>query len=333
MDPHAFKDILTTSGNIYHTFVSPATDTSKPTLLFVHGFPSTAHDWRYQVAFFAKAGYGIIAPDLLGHGGSSKPSSVDRYAPSKIAADLVDILNHSKAVRVIAIGHDWGSILVSRLGMYYPTRFVAFAFLASGYCPPLAGFDLKVVLDHQKKLAGSELFGYWLFLAEDSAKGVVDANLESLLTLWYTSDPDLWRKVLAPTGQLEPWLNAGKQAPLAPFVSAEDKARMLADWRKAGGLGAALKWFKVMASDLMGKDDEGPSPVKDKLKLEHPVFFAGCQGDAVCLAKPSEEILRQLCPNGTVQTFDTGHWVQLEAPEKINKALLAWMGTITSVGK
>ena len=32
---------------------------------------------------------------------------------------------------------------------------------------------------------------------------------------------------------------------------------MLADWRKAGGLGAALKWFKVMASDLMGKDDEG----------------------------------------------------------------------------
>ena len=32
---------------------------------------------------------------------------------------------------------------------------------------------------------------------------------------------------------------------------------MLADWRKAGGLGSALKWFKVMASDLMGKDDVG----------------------------------------------------------------------------
>ena len=32
---------------------------------------------------------------------------------------------------------------------------------------------------------------------------------------------------------------------------------MLADWRKAGGLGSALKWFKVMASELMGKDDVG----------------------------------------------------------------------------
>lgn len=32
---------------------------------------------------------------------------------------------------------------------------------------------------------------------------------------------------------------------------------MLGDWKKAGGLGAALKWFKVMASDRMGKDDQG----------------------------------------------------------------------------
>ena len=32
---------------------------------------------------------------------------------------------------------------------------------------------------------------------------------------------------------------------------------MLADWKKAGGLGPALKWFKVMTSDLMAKDDSG----------------------------------------------------------------------------
>ena len=35
---------------------------------------------------------------------------------------------------------------------------------------------------------------------------------------------------------------------------------MLAEWRKAGGLSAALKWFKVMASDVMGKDDAGECP-------------------------------------------------------------------------
>ncbi|PIL37011.1 hypothetical protein GSI_00703 [Ganoderma sinense ZZ0214-1] len=330
MDPHAYKDIRTKSGHTYHTFVSLATDASKLTLLFVHGFPSTAYDWRHQVAFFAKAGYGVIAPDLLGHGGSSKPLSVDHYVPSKVAADLVDILDQFQLRRVVAVGHDWGSILVSRLGMYYPTRFAAFAFLASGYCPPLPGFDLKVVLDNQKNLAGSELFGYWLYLAEDSAKSIVDANFESLLTLWYTSDPKLWKTVLAPPGKLETWLRAGKKAPLASFISSENKARMLSDWKKGGGLGAALKWFKVMASDLIGKDDQA---VQNKLKLEHPVFFAGCARDHVCVAKPSEDILRQLCPNGTVQMFDTGHWVQLEVPDKVNRALLAWIEKATPARK
>ena len=107
MDPRSYKDILTKSGQTYHTFVAPPKDASKPTILFIHGFPSTAYDWRHQVAFFTKAGYGAIAPDLLGHGGSSKPAGLDRYAPSKIAADLVDILDQSKVQRVVVVGHDW----------------------------------------------------------------------------------------------------------------------------------------------------------------------------------------------------------------------------------
>ena len=107
MDPRSYKDILTKSGHTYHAFVSPPKHASKPTLLFVHGFPSTAYDWRHQVAFFAKAGYGVIAPDLLGHGGSSKPPALEHYAPSRIAADLVDILESTKTGRVVAVGHDW----------------------------------------------------------------------------------------------------------------------------------------------------------------------------------------------------------------------------------
>ncbi len=107
MDSRSYKDILTKSGHTYHTFVSPPKDASKPTLLFIHGFPSTSYDWRHQVAFFTKAGYGVVAPDLIGHGGSSKPPSLEHYAPSRIAADLVAILDNVRAGRVVAVGHDW----------------------------------------------------------------------------------------------------------------------------------------------------------------------------------------------------------------------------------
>ncbi|KAH9894458.1 alpha/beta-hydrolase [Cubamyces lactineus] len=322
MDARSYKDIRTKSGHTYHTFVVPPTDASKPTLLLVHGFPSTAHDWRNQVAFFTKAGYGVVAPDLLGHGGSAKPSGLQNYAPSKICADLVDILDQVKAVRAVAIGHDWGSIVTSRLASYHPQRFVAFAFLAGGYYPLLAGFDVAAALAFNKQNFQSELFGYWVFLAEDGAKNVVDAHLESLLSIWYTSDPTLWKTVLSPTGALKAWLQADKKAPLASYITPEEKTRMLNEWRKTG-LGTALNWYKVMATGLMSKDDEAVN--KEKLALAHPVYFAACTRDYVCLAEPSARIVQNFCPRATVEMFDTGHWVQLEAPDKLNKSLLAWL--------
>ena len=68
-----------------------------------------------------------------------------------------------------------------------------------------------------------------------------------------------------------------------------------------------------------------------KLQLDLPVYFAGCTRDHVCIAQPSEHIVRQFCSKGTVQLFETGHWVQLEAPEKLNRALLQWLEA--AVGK
>lgn len=64
---------------------------------------------------------------------------------------------------------------------------------------------------------------------------------------------------------------------------------------------------------------------RDQLGLDHPVYFAACARDHVCLAEPSALIVRQFCTKATVETFDTGHWVQLEQPEKLSRALLAWL--------
>ncbi|KAI0368116.1 alpha/beta-hydrolase [Pilatotrama ljubarskyi] len=322
MDARSYKDIRTKAGNTYHTFVVPPKDATKPTLLLVHGFPSTSRDWRNQVPFFLKAGYGVVAPDLLGHGGSDKPSGLQNYAPSKICADLVDILDQCKVGRAVAVGHDWGSIVTSRLASYYPQRFAAFAFLAGGYYPLLAGFDVNTALAFNQEHFQSELFGYWLFLAEDGAKDVVNAHLESMLSIWYTSDAALWKTILSPAGALKTWLQADKKAPLASFITPDEKTRILSDWRKTG-MGASLNWYKVMATGLMSKDDEAVD--KEKLALPHPVYFAACARDYVCLAEPSAKIVRDFCPKATVETFDTGHWVHLEAPEKLNKALLAWL--------
>ena len=106
MDAALYKNFTTSRGLNYHCYVSLAHG-SKPTLLFLHGFPSTSCDWRYQVAFFEEKGYSVIVPDMLGYGGTAKPANVEAYNQSLIAQDVVDVLDSEKIQKVIVIGHDW----------------------------------------------------------------------------------------------------------------------------------------------------------------------------------------------------------------------------------
>lgn len=76
-------------------------------ILFLHGFPSTSHHWRHQIAFFAAKGYGILAPDLLGFGQTSKPSELDMYRGESMARDIVEILEFEGVEVVVGVAHDW----------------------------------------------------------------------------------------------------------------------------------------------------------------------------------------------------------------------------------
>jgi pimeloyl-ACP methyl ester carboxylesterase len=98
----------TTGRGLVYSYVHVAPKTPSGTyLLFLHGFPSTSYHWRYQIHFFAKKGYGILAPDLLGFGTTSKPRSLEMYKAKDMASDIVDIMRAENVDKVVGIGHDW----------------------------------------------------------------------------------------------------------------------------------------------------------------------------------------------------------------------------------
>lgn len=107
MDPALYKDIQVKRGYTYHYYHTLPTDADKPTLLFIHGFPSTSYDWRRQAAHFANAGYGVLVPDMLGYGGSSKPTHPADYRNALVAKDVVEIVDAERLTNVVAVGHDW----------------------------------------------------------------------------------------------------------------------------------------------------------------------------------------------------------------------------------
>ncbi|EEB99124.1 hypothetical protein MPER_01253, partial [Moniliophthora perniciosa FA553] len=135
-------------------------------------------DWRHQVRFFQDLGYGIIASDSLGYGGSSVVTDPQQLKLSLIAKDIVEILQHENIHSAIFIGQGGGSPIISRIAQLYPEKVIAAAFFAIPYAAPTPPpFDLKQILKIQKDTFGYELFGYWEFLAMDSdAPAIASSN-------------------------------------------------------------------------------------------------------------------------------------------------------------
>lgn len=107
--PYSVLTLMTLSGFNYTTHYQHPRVDDKPYVLFVHGFPSSAYDWRHQVDYFAHEGYGIIAPDTLGYGDSSKPLDPHDYTLKTITDSLVEVVDRvaGKDSKVLGVGHDW----------------------------------------------------------------------------------------------------------------------------------------------------------------------------------------------------------------------------------
>lgn len=102
------RSIFTTGRALTYSYIHiPPQPPKIQYILFLHGFPSTSHDWRHQIHFFAAKGYGILAPDLLGFGETSKPLELDLYAGKGMARDIIEIMDSEGVKVVIAVAHDW----------------------------------------------------------------------------------------------------------------------------------------------------------------------------------------------------------------------------------
>src|SRR5271156_4451048 len=71
--------------NNYRIFYREAGDPQSPTLLLLHGFPTSSHMFRRLIPLLADQ-YHVVAPDLLGFGFSdSPPSSTFKYTFDNLA--------------------------------------------------------------------------------------------------------------------------------------------------------------------------------------------------------------------------------------------------------
>ncbi len=182
--PEHCKTFTTPSSSTNYDYVHIPPSASKSTIVFLHGFPSSSYDWRHQISYFSSQGYGILAPDLLGYGGTDKPSSPNAYAGKKMATEVIEILDHENLDNVHAVSHDFGSHLLSKIINYFPNRLQSCTFIAVPYAPPGQRFDLDAIKALTEQALGFEKFGYMRFMNRDDASDVLDAHVSPSLPMF-----------------------------------------------------------------------------------------------------------------------------------------------------
>lgn len=65
-------------------------DTTKPALMFIHGWSQSYLSWVRQFEADLARTHHVVAIDLRGHGMSGKPLDADAYSDSNLWADDID---------------------------------------------------------------------------------------------------------------------------------------------------------------------------------------------------------------------------------------------------
>ncbi|MFE1548956.1 alpha/beta fold hydrolase [Streptomyces sp. NPDC058718] len=106
-------------------FYREAGDPANPTLVLLHGFPSSSHMYRALMAELADA-YHLIAPDHIGFGASAAPAVGDfPYSFEKLTEITLGLLDRLGVERFALYIQDYGAPIGLRIASRDPERVTA----------------------------------------------------------------------------------------------------------------------------------------------------------------------------------------------------------------
>ncbi len=294
-----------------------------PAVLLLHGWPESARAWRHQLTALADAGYRAIAYNQRGYGGSYAPEEVAGYNLFQLAGDAVAMLDALGVEQAVVVGHDWGAPVAYHCALLRADRFRAVAGLSVPYAPR----GDRHLLD---LLGAGGLTNFYIqyFQAPGVAEAELDADVATTLRrVYHGASGDLppdqaWRPLTGPTGRL---LEAADEPAVWPraWLPAEEFDRLVDAFTRSGFRGG-LNWYRNIALNWrIGLPLHG-API-----LQPSLFIAGARDGVIRMPghEPTPERLARALPNlrGVHLIDDVGHWVQQEAPEAVNAALLGFL--------
>lgn len=97
----------------------PPKDPAKGVVTLLHGKNFNGAYWEQTARHLHKQGYGVLMPDQVGFGKSSKPVDY-QYTFEGLAANTRGLMEALDIERSVVIGHSMGGMLATRYALLYP---------------------------------------------------------------------------------------------------------------------------------------------------------------------------------------------------------------------
>lgn len=325
MDGFTHKTFTTSRRYTYAYYVyKPALTNTKPALFLCHGYPDSALLWADLVPALMPD-HPIIVPDMLGYGGTSKPTDPREYSSKLVAQDLYELADAEGFTTIIPTGHDWGSFVAARLYLWRPDRCAGLVLLSAAYSPPTGdAFDLAAAQDLTESIFGYPSYSYWELFASDEAAAVIRDHLETFFHLLHWDDPEAVKKFCCVRGATKRLLTESKAEyiPLKPYAQRPGfKEAFLERFRRDGFEGPQCYYLSTSQNVQSEVEKEIP---RENLLVKVPCLYISSTGDPVCRTDLMQPV-RELVPD--LQTFivEAAHWFPYEKPEEVRRLMTQWL--------
>ena len=265
--------------------------------LCLHGFPESKHSWRFQAPMLAALGYKVWAPNLRGYGGSSRPKGVAAYGVDHLVADVEGLVAAAGAQETLLIAHDWGAIIAWHAAI---RKIATLKRLVIMNVPHPTRFMEEIRTNKAQRKKSWYVFFFqipWLperMLTRKNAQPIADVFTNMAVD-----------KTRFPQETLEHY----RRNALIP-----------------GAMKAMVSYYR--AAMRAGRAKMAPEPAR----VDVPTLIVWGEEDSA-LEKSLVPGTERFVDDLTVRYLPgVSHWVQQEAPEKVNAIMEAWLKGETPPG-
>lgn len=258
-----------------------------PLLILLHGFPEFWWGWRDQITPLAEQGYHVVVPDMRGYNTSEIPRGLNAYRLDTLTNDVLALADSFGADRFRLVGHDWGGVIAWHLAASYPGR-VERLVVINGPHPDLWR---RVMMQRATQALRSSYAAF--FQLPRLPELVLGASRFRVM-----------RAVLR---------RSARDGVFSPDVL----DRYVEAWSHRGSLTAMLNYYRALRRRRLPAEPG---------RIRMPTLILWGEKD-VALETHVAEAALQACDDGRLEMIpDATHWVHHEEPERVNAAIIEFMG-------